>query len=965
MTDASICPQCRKPLPGGAPQGLCPDCLMQGAFPTGADSAPGEPNPRKSARFTPPPVESLAPLFPGLEILEFIGQGGMGAVYKARQKELDRIVALKILPPETSAAPGFADRFALEAKALARLNHPNIVTLFEFGRTDGLFFFLMEFVDGVTLRQLFNAGRMSAREALAIVPQICDALQFAHDQGIVHRDIKPENILLDRRGRVKVADFGLAKLVQQAPALPATGEGGGAVAASFTEAGKVIGTLHYMAPEQMARPGEVDHRADIYALGVVFYQMLTGELPGKEVEWPLRNVHIDVRLNEIVLRALEKEPERRYQQASEVKTAVESLHTPPAPEVPVPAAGSAQAVRAPRALVGVGNALMMVGALGLIASRLVQMRGFSSDSLHVSLAAYGYWNIPMPALASALATTWMHWSQVFSLAVLLGGWKIRRLDPYPFGILGAILALVALPLQPISLIVGIWALVVLGRRASCEAFAAAAAARATAPPGPARLSRIAVAAVVTVMIPLLWDAIMSVWVVVDSAQAIREGWLGRLFMSSLVLTLYGWSLIVSTFLGWVALEDIRKARGALKGTALAALALAFVPVQLLGGWIIPGVETPDSTPPEIMVVGLVRKILTLAICAGFALWIQWQEGQRLRQSNHGSSSGWWLLSKKALWTVRLLVCVLAIVQIGNSVATSVRISATHPRLSSQALMDVQTHGHQHIVVEGDTDPTRFVADLSDGELELVTVSDISTADLNCWRPDGEELCPGAPQTTDKAQPLILELRLPAESDLPAWPFRLEVDGRKLQSMGGFTRGDRRNRHGFIPFVVEPKARSLTLRLFKPVEDWQDTDAGWEWTGRMPRHPRRYILRSGQQFVINLENVTVSADGTCQVTYTTRDMPDTWMGRVIAVDTSGAVLQPITSSMALHDLATPNYYANLSFNLPLTELKELRFQLRRCASVEFRNVSLQPGVTTAVEVFDSAPPGPPRSGSDAE
>ena len=166
----------------------------------------------------------------------------MGAVYKARQKELDRIVALKILPPGIGHDAAFAGRFAREAKALAKLNHPGIVTLYEFGHVGQasslsqisekkapqggvsgktetgetpalLYYFLMEFVDGVNLRQLLHAGRISPREALAIVPQICDALQFAHDQGIVHRDIKPENILLDRRGRVKVADFGLAKMV--------------------------------------------------------------------------------------------------------------------------------------------------------------------------------------------------------------------------------------------------------------------------------------------------------------------------------------------------------------------------------------------------------------------------------------------------------------------------------------------------------------------------------------------------------------------------------------------------------------------------------------------------------------------------------------------------------------------------------------------------------------------------------
>ncbi len=137
----------------------------------------------------------------------------MGAVYKARQKELDRIIALKILPPGIGDSAAFAERFTREAKALAKLNHPASSPFTILGARSGLYFFLMEYVDGVNLRQLLANGRISTREALAIVPQICDALQFAHDQGIVHRDIKPENILLDRRGRVKVADFGLAKLV--------------------------------------------------------------------------------------------------------------------------------------------------------------------------------------------------------------------------------------------------------------------------------------------------------------------------------------------------------------------------------------------------------------------------------------------------------------------------------------------------------------------------------------------------------------------------------------------------------------------------------------------------------------------------------------------------------------------------------------------------------------------------------
>ena len=201
-----------------------------------------------------PTLEELVKPFPELEILGFIGQGGMGAVYKARQKALDRVVALKILPPGIGGDPSFAQRFAREAQALAKLNHPGIVTLYEFGQADGLFYFLMEFVDGVNLRHLLEAGRVSPREALAIVPQICDALQYAHDHGIVHRDIKPENILLDRQGRVKVADFGLAKLVESEAFVPAMGEG--VVAAPgeksvpsvvWTEAGKVMGTPQYMA----------------------------------------------------------------------------------------------------------------------------------------------------------------------------------------------------------------------------------------------------------------------------------------------------------------------------------------------------------------------------------------------------------------------------------------------------------------------------------------------------------------------------------------------------------------------------------------------------------------------------------------------------------------------------------------------------------------------------------------------
>ena len=327
------CPQCGTPLTESAPAGLCPRCLMalnlqtETAF-TG-DAAP------KQAPLTP---EQITPFFPQLEILELLGRGGMGVVYKARQKTLNRLVALKLLAPERVNDPKFAERFTREAQALAALNHPNIVTIHDFGQAGGFYFLLMEFVDGANLRQLLRARKFTPEEALAIVPTLCDALQFAHDRGIVHRDIKPENLLLDKTGRVKIADFGIAKMLGTAPGTEVVG----ALLPAADATQNAMGTPGYSAPEQRTDPQRVDSRADIYSLGVVFYEMLTGELPGKKIELPSRKVHVDVRLDEVVLRALETKPELRYQQASTFKTEVETIAGSPGktpaqfPAVPVP-----------------------------------------------------------------------------------------------------------------------------------------------------------------------------------------------------------------------------------------------------------------------------------------------------------------------------------------------------------------------------------------------------------------------------------------------------------------------------------------------------------------------------------------------------------------------------------------------------------------------------------------------------
>ncbi len=334
------CPRCGAPITAESPQGLCPKCLLE-AVALGTE--PGEPaGPHGTKIFqSPPSLADVAAAFPQFEVLGLIGRGGMGVVYKARQKSLNRIVALKLLAPERVTDAHFAERFTREAQALARLNHSNIVTIHDFGIASApqtpdakphspFYFLLMEFVDGVNLRQAMKAGRFTPEQALAVVPPVCEALQYAHEHGIVHRDIKPENLLLDKDGRVKIADFGIAKMLGADGAQPWSEtqpqhaeQPGGALPSESTLA-SAAGTPQYMAPEQKAHR-VTDHRADIYSLGVVLYELLTGELPADKLQPPSRKVQIDVRLDEIVLRALEVKPELRYQTAGEFRTQVVTM----------------------------------------------------------------------------------------------------------------------------------------------------------------------------------------------------------------------------------------------------------------------------------------------------------------------------------------------------------------------------------------------------------------------------------------------------------------------------------------------------------------------------------------------------------------------------------------------------------------------------------------------------------------
>jgi hypothetical protein len=362
----------------------------------------------------------------------------MGVVYKAKQKQLDRLVAVKLVRPDLCDDPVFAERFTREARAMARLTHPAIINVFDFGQRENFYFFIMEFVDGANLRQLVRSRELDSTAAMAVVPQICEALQYAHDKGIVHRDIKPENIMLDRSGRVKIADFGLAKLVKPQPD-------------DFTLTGtkQVMGTPHYMAPEQFEHPLEVNHRADIYSVGVVIYEILTGELPRGRFAPPSERVQVDVRLDEIVLRALEKEPERRYQQVTEIKTELEGVSATSAGPT---AASSTKTQDASPEGIRFNLKNLRIPAWGLIASSIIDVVTFA-----VCLLASMF--VPQPAAAAFVV--FLH---VVGFFVYVGAREMQRRGSYRWAVAASVLAMIPSHWGAVlGIPFGIWSLILLCR----------------------------------------------------------------------------------------------------------------------------------------------------------------------------------------------------------------------------------------------------------------------------------------------------------------------------------------------------------------------------------------------------------------------------------------------------------------------------------------------------------------------
>ncbi|MCZ6689966.1 MAG: serine/threonine-protein kinase [Planctomycetota bacterium] len=321
------CPKCGKSFEKSQfPLGNEATCIHCGiAFsPSRKETVPVTPAKNRDAPSAPVHNSQLTPLpgraevggqLAGYHLERELGRGGMGVVYLANQESLGRKVAVKVLPKDLCNDEDFVRRFEREAQSLAKLNHPNIVSILDKGREEGTYYFVMEFVDGVSLRQILEEKRLTPNEALRIVKQICDGLEYAHQEGVVHRDIKPENILIDRKGNAKIADFGLARLIR-----------GEEPRSRITRSQMVMGSPDYMAPEQREKPRDVDHRADLFSLGVVLYEMLTGELPLGNFPPPSKkHLGLDVNIDRIVLKVLSKNPEMRYHNASQVATEIEGL----------------------------------------------------------------------------------------------------------------------------------------------------------------------------------------------------------------------------------------------------------------------------------------------------------------------------------------------------------------------------------------------------------------------------------------------------------------------------------------------------------------------------------------------------------------------------------------------------------------------------------------------------------------
>jgi serine/threonine protein kinase/tetratricopeptide (TPR) repeat protein len=299
------------------------------------------------------------------EVLQLLGEGGMGAVYKAKDRELDRIVALKVIRPELARQPEIHQRFKQELILARQVTHKNVIRIFDLGDAEGTKFISMEYIEGQDLKTLLRQkGKFSPEEAVAIIQQVCRALYAAHEKGVIHRDLKPQNIMMEKHGNVSVMDFGIARSME---------------APGVTRTGALIGTFEYMSPEQ-ARGEKVDARSDLFTLGIIFYELLTGGSPFQAdtptatllkrlQEQVVPPVEVDPAvprfLSEVVVKCLQIDPELRYQSAAEILQDLEARRTP--------RSGAAAALLPPRLRLATVTNKRIAAGLGVV---LLAFAGF-------------------------------------------------------------------------------------------------------------------------------------------------------------------------------------------------------------------------------------------------------------------------------------------------------------------------------------------------------------------------------------------------------------------------------------------------------------------------------------------------------------------------------------------------------------------------------------------------------------
>jgi len=912
------CPQCGAPLHEGAAGGLCPRCVMalnlkpETVF-TGELAAASAPR---------TPAE-LAPHFPQLEILECLGRGGMGVVYKARQPQLDRVVALKILAPERVTEARFADRFLREARALAKLNHPNIVTVHDFGQTGGHFYLVMEFVDGVNLRELLRGGRLPPAEALAIVPAICDALQYAHDRGIVHRDIKPENILIDKEGKVKIADFGIAKMIEAervGHVDKLDGMDGTEIGAAQQHGPTgVVGTPKYMAPEQAAKPGEVDHRADIYSLGVVFYEMLTGELPGKLLEAPSKKVQIDVRLDEVVLRALERKPELRFQQASVLKTQLETIA-----QTGETGGGMADAQReeygenAPAAPTPISEVTRSKRERYLALSPLL-----SPESKEIALH-----------MTEAEWKTMMRWGWFFAIWNAAIGFLpvfILFFAPSPWGDWRLALAVVLVGLAAYPA----WYKMLWHLRCDTEwarahgikpipilkYFSKASFARfPKRRPIPQRIPlMILLASLVAVPLMMIVTAQMLIWFVPYKVSKPTKAAQPTLLRATLRILDTPADMDTQSILRPAALFD----RGDVR-----VIAAPYVLVRS-------GQEGEINIPPDAAITNSVLPILGGIV-------------KTLIVTPH-LDGGWVSYDLQAI--------------AASSGAPAARQPLRHNSIRLGEFDEMEEGGvkgrNYLAVMTIEMEPqlsAPFLGHFSNGTVELLLMAADPSSNTVCWQPDGFPSNEPFPDTENGRvwsrgmEVRTIAFRVHGTTAQPVLKFNRELG---LPGAVGTSMGWPDPKSPDAIFVEHFTCPSNSLKMNVQVGmangPWEEKLASLSPGGSMSKVEADGTVWSA------MVQTDGSAGSEVAVTYH-YSISEAWETRLVAVDTNGEtiILQPNSQQGISTNLMS--VMASLSRD-KFDQIKEFQLQARKRQWVEFRNVSLEPGYHTKVEILDARPPKP--------